>query len=279
MKFKYLPFLLICCFLIPSCGGKQDNDNDQDSLGIDSDSVFIDTIDTDEVPVAAPPKKADELFDDFVYAFMHNKKFQRSRVNFPLKNVEDSVNRPIDYKHWVHDPLYSGRELYMTVSTSRKAAAVSKDTSINTVKVQEINPSSHKVKQYSFERENSEWRLKEINHGDVSSMDESSEFMTFYCRFCTDTEYQNSHINNVVEVNTFNDLEGRHVKGTITSEQWNDFAPELPKDEIMCVRYGDKKAEKSSLRIVNIASPSGDAGVCMTFKKKDGEWKLTGYEN
>lgn len=279
MNLRIFPILLLLCFLLPACGGKQENvDETADSLVADTDTLYPDTIETDSIIVAAPPKKADELFDDFVYAFMHNKKFQYSRVNFPLRNVVDGVNEPISARAWKHDPLYSERDLYMTISTSRKGMRVSKDTSINHVDVQEINPTTKQVKLYDFNRVNSEWRLTGITHTNVDEMKSRSGFVSFYCRFCTDKDYQKSHVAEVVNVNTFDENEGRLVQGIITAEQWPDFTPELPTDEVMCVRYGDHM-EKSDLRIVSLASPSGDGGVVMTFRLKNSEWVLTDYEN
>lgn len=279
MKFRVFPILLLTCFLAPSCGNKQSNNEEEvDSLAVTQDSVLIDTIETEVVPVAAPPKKADELFDDFVYAFMRNKKFQRSRIQFPLKNIVNGANEPISSTVWKHDPLYSGRDIYMTISPSIKAIGFSKDTSINHVFVQEICPRTSQVKQYTFERKNSQWKLYEIRHENVEKLSEGSDFLSFYCKFSTDPEFQAQSVAEVINVKTFDEEEGREVDGIITAEQWPDFAPVLPKDEIMCVRYG-KNYKNSDMRIVNLASPSGDAGVTMTFKKKNGEWTLVSYAN
>lgn len=279
MKFRVFPILLLTCFLAPSCGNKQSNNEEEvDSLAVTQDSVLIDTIETEVVPVAAPPKKADELFDDFVYAFMRNKKFQRSRIQFPLKNIVNGANEPISSTVWKHDPLYSGRDIYMTISPSIKATGFSKDTSINHVVVHEICPRTSKVKQYTFERRNAQWMLYEICYEDVEKLSEGSDFLSFYCKFCTNPDFQSKSLSEVIDVNTFDEEEGSRVNGIITAEQWPDFAPSLPTDEIMCVRYGTNY-KASDMRIVNLASPSGDAGVTMTFKKKNGEWKLVSYSN
>lgn len=277
---RHLPFLLLLCFLIPACGGKQDNDGENDSISLnDSDSILMDTLEEPATYVAVPPKKADELFDDFVYAFMRNKHFQRSRIDFPLKNTtSNGAVEKIERKEWTHDALYSGRNIYMMISTSAKAAEVSKDTSINDVMVHEIHPVTHAVKQYAFHRRDTQWRLTEIKHGLVENIGEGVDFMPFYCRFTTDSVYQQSHISDIVSVNTFDEEQGEQLEGTINASQWAEFAPQFPKDEIMCVRYGHD-FKTSNQRIVNLASPSGDAGVTLYFHKKNGEWYLTRYEN
>lgn len=279
MNLRYIPFLLLLCFLLPACGGKQGDGDDNDSIAVnDSDSILIDTVETD-IYVDIPPKKADELFDDFVYAFMRNKKFQRSRIDFPLKNMVDGENEPISQHQWRHNTLYSDRELFMTVSTSRKAARVAKDTSINYVAVLEINPQTRTVKQYDFNRINSEWKLTEINNSDVCDIEEgNADFLDFYCQFSTSQEFRAQHIAPQINVHIRDTEMGEDIVGTIDAAQWHDFAPELPTDEVMVVRYG-KNFKNSNQRIVNLSAPSGDAGITMTFKKKDDSWMLSEYEN
>lgn len=278
MKLKYFYIFTICSIIVAACGGGSNENSEQTPQ---EDTVLveeIDTIETDPVPVAIPPKKADELFDDFVYAFMHNKKFQRSRIDFPLKNMVEGEDEPIDYKSWKHDPMYSVRDLYMTISPSAKIAKLSKDTSINYVLVQEVNPVSEAVKQYTFERKEAQWKLTEINHTNVANLKEGSDFMSFYCKFATDSVFQMQHINPVVDIDVEEENYEERLEGNISAEQWPEFAPQLPRDELMCVRYG-QEYEKSKKRIVNIDSPSGDAGISMEFELIDGEWRLVRYKN
>ena len=54
------------------------------------DSVKSDSVATDSTSTAAEtpiPKKADEYFDDFAFAFMKKPRFQRSRIAFHLQYV------------------------------------------------------------------------------------------------------------------------------------------------------------------------------------------------
>lgn len=281
MKVRFLLLSVIFCFILSACIKDKQNDNNGQSPTIPEETTkpqdtIIDTNPQVEVPI--PPKKADELFDDFVYAFMHNKKFQHSRIQFPLTNIVEGQNEPIESNLWEHDPMYSERELYMTISPTTKVEQMAKDTSINFVLVQEINPVDESVKQYTFERKKAEWKLTEITHTNVNALEEGAEFMSFYCKFTTDSVYQMAHVSSVIDINVQDEEDEERLQGNISAEQWPDFAPILPKDELMCVRYG-KNYQSSKQRIVNIDSPSGDAGISMIFEKRNGEWTLIRYKN
>lgn len=281
MKVRFLFLSVVFCFALASCTNgeeKKDDNNSDQQTEIEEVAEQKDTVVVTTPPVEIPPKKADELFDDFVYAFMHNQKFQHSRIVFPLTNYVEGQDEPIDSKLWKHDPMYSEHELYMTISPNAKVEQMAKDTSINFVLVQEINPVNEAVKQYTFERKKSEWKLTEINHTTVENLEEGSDFMSFYCKFTTDSTFQMAHVSPIIDINVQNDEDEERLEGNISAEQWPQFAPILPKDELMCVRYG-KNYASSNKRIVNIDSPSGDAGISMIFEKKDGEWLLVRYKN
>ena len=70
--------LLVATLLLISCKGKTDLP-EEEVEAVRTDSAAIDsTTTTDsiaEMEIEAPPKKADELFDDFVFAFMKNQYF------------------------------------------------------------------------------------------------------------------------------------------------------------------------------------------------------------
>ena len=88
---KQFLFLMLACALFSfSCTRK----GQQPAEETPADSVMADTLETesenDSVTVA-PSKKADGLFDDFIFVFMKNKAFQRERIKFPLNVDRKSV--------------------------------------------------------------------------------------------------------------------------------------------------------------------------------------------
>lgn len=272
---KILFILLTTIATCWSCGGRGEQPTEEST----ADSTRIDSVDTvsDSIAETLPPKRADELFDDFVYGFMKSKRFQVSRIEFPLKKTTFGKVTYIKREQWRHDRLYSAHEIYTRIFADRKAMSAAKDTSINNVIVEDIDIVKQVVKKYIFERKNSEWRLIALETQSCQK-GVDSEFYTFYEHFATDKDYQQEHISPMFEFTTFDEDSFQRIEGTVDAIQWEDFCPELPVDKISNIIYG-KQQTSSNTRIMNISGLSGGLSCTMTFKKKKGEWMLTKLEN
>ena len=79
-------FLLV---LVMACGGHKESSPIQEETSTDSlvaevaDTTAADT----EAEEETPPRTVDELFDDFIYAFMEKQHFQKARIKFPLQYI------------------------------------------------------------------------------------------------------------------------------------------------------------------------------------------------
>lgn len=143
---------LIYCFcavlILASCrGGKKTEVTVEDN---DSLAVAPDSSETDSLP--APSKAADGLFDDFIYSFMRNSRFQRERIQFPLVNMIDGVNHPIAKGSWKFDPLYRKKDVYTIIFDNARSIKAEKDTSLRQTTVEWVYLNTHRVKQYKFEK-------------------------------------------------------------------------------------------------------------------------------
>lgn len=247
-----------------------------DTSQIDTTVTASDSI-MEEQDTIAPPKKADEFFDDFAFAFMKNRKFQRSRIIFPLPYTVDGQTKYIARNAWKFDRMYSAHEVYTLIFDSHKGTKMSKDTSVSKVVVEELNLEVQRVKSYHFERKAGEWKLTSLND---QPMEESvnSEFYNFYHRFALDDDFQKAHVAESLKFTTYDDDNFQRIKGTISAAQWKDFAPELPHTQLTNILYG-QTYKNSSLRILSISSLSGGMASTLTFKKKNGEWILTQLDN
>lgn len=281
MKFHSL-FLAATGTILLMGGCKHRNDTPTDAVAT-ADTSQIDTTTTENDSIAeeqdtiAPPKKADEFFDDFAFAFMKNRKFQRSRIIFPLPYTIDGQLKYISRNAWRFDRMYSAHEVYTLIFDSHKGTKMSKDTSVRNVVVEELNLELQRVKSYRFERKLGEWMLTSLNE---QPMEESvnSDFYNFYHHFATDDEFQKTHVAESIKFSTYDEDNFQRISGTISSAQWKDFAPELPHSQLTNILYG-QTYKNSKLRILSISSLSGGMASSLTFKKKNGEWMLTQIDN
>ncbi len=143
---------LIYCFcavlILASCRGGKKTEvtiEDNDSLAVAPDSSVMDSL-------PAPSKSADGLFDDFIYSFMRNPRFQSERILFPLANIVDGVNHPIAKKLWKFDPLYRNQDVYTIIFDNARSIKAEKDTSLRKTTVEWVYLNDHRVKQYKFEK-------------------------------------------------------------------------------------------------------------------------------
>lgn len=230
-----------------------------------------------EVSVPEPPKKADELFDDFAFAFMKNRKFQKARIEWPLTYIVNGREEKIQYSQWKYDSMYSRYEIYTLIFADTKGDKAAKDTTLCRVVVEELDLDTQQAKSYGFDRKNGEWMLTSLVNGPMEES-ENSDFYNFYHRFATDEDFQQAHITNPLPFSTFDDDEFKMVETSIDPSEFSECAPELPKSKITNILYG-QKFKNSNLRILSLRAQASGMECQMVFKKSGSEWMLTRLEN
>lgn len=278
---KYFLCILLSTVFLTGCYGRRET-SEEETTTEQNDTIRTDSITEEEDSIAesaevAPPKKADELFDDFVFAFMKNKYFQRRRIDFPLPHKVDGDNQPIARKQWKFTPMYSNREVYTLIFDNKKAERMAKDTSIRHVIVEDFDLETRRIKCYVFQRKKSEWRLTNLNETEVNETADHN-FYNFYRSFATDETFQKQHISNPLTFVTYDEDTFERIDGFISPDQWEDFAPELPTESLTNILYG-KSDSGSNLRILKINSISGGMNSTLTFKRQNGQWMLVKLEN
>lgn len=249
-----------------------------DSLTTDStDSVPPLSTDTIDSIAVAPPKKADEYFDDFVFAFMKNAKFQRTRIAFPLPHIIDGKQKLLQRRQWQFDRMYAKREVYTLIFDNHKGMRLAKDTSINQVMVEDFDFTQQRVKSYYFSRTQGIWQLHKLIEAGFSPQEESG-FYAFYHRFATDAQYREEHINDPLQFVTFDEETFQPITGIITPDQWDDFAPELPTTHLTNIHY-EYSNKNSQFRFLKLSTLSSGMSSTLTFRRFKDEWKLVKLEN
>lgn len=247
-----------------------DTENDTTTSIVENDSII------DEVEVI-PAKQADELFDDFVFAFMKNQYFQKQRIQFPLTYTCNGEKTKIAKKDWNFDRMYSQYEIYTLIFDNVKAESAAKDTTLRHVVVEELDLENRRTKNYDFKRLNGEWQLTALAETPVAES-RNSDFYEFYHRFASDADFQMKHIQSPLQFSTFDDDTFENVEGVIEPEQFSEFAPVLPTTKITNILYSQSTKE-SNVRILSLRALAGGMECTMTFKRIDGEWTLTRMDN
>lgn len=257
-------------FSSTGCTGKQTSANDSDSV-----SVFKPATDTtDQIIEETPiPKAADELFDDFIFNFAANRKLQMKRISFPLPIIAKGDTSYITAKKWRMEHFFMHQEFYTLIFDNAKQMNVVKDTTVGNAVVEKINLQRNSIKQYMFKRTNGQWMMTSIVNGSISKSKNAS-FLHFYRHFANDSTFQVNSINDPLDfTGPSPDDDFSDMTGILSPEQWPSFAPELPKDVIYNILYGNAYAE-SNRKIFVIRGIANGLETELTFQRKNGKWKL-----
>ena len=266
--------LVVVLALLASCGN---NKGGQASEEVPADSLPNDSLRNDSLQALIEdypmPKAADELFDDFVYNFVVNRKLQMERVRFPLPFEKDGKTKMLSPKDWKIEHFFMRQGYYTLLFDNEKHMEIVKDTSVNHAIVEKIHFDNRFIEQYIFYRKRGAWMLTRIRQIPFSQ-DINATFLTFYHQFVTDKTFQaNSLAETVQFVGPDPDDDFNMMEGIITPDTWEAFAPQLPKKMIYNIIYGQPKREGNS-KIFVMRGIANGLEVEMTFKRMSGNWKL-----
>lgn len=269
--------LAICSLLILSCGG-QKQQGEAEEVPADTSVAAIDTMATDSIddtlsnlPV---PKAIDELFDDFIFNFASNKKLQHERIMFPLKKVNGDKVETINKSQWKTERYFMRQQYYTLLFDSEKHMEVVKDTSISHAVVEMIYFNTGAVIQHKFDRLRGVWMLTGIETIPINRSSNSS-FLKFYHRFVTDTDFQTSSLSETIDFEGPDpDDDFARMEGLISPETWEAFAPDLPEKMLFNIIYGQPRPEGNQ-KVFVLRGIANGMELEMTFRRQDGNWKLT----
>lgn len=274
MQMKRTLLLLVAACVLAACGRRETPRTEvADADTVPADSVVTDSVETE----ADPPSAADERFDDFIYDFMRNERFQRKHVAFPLPVVTDGQSRRVSAAEWRHDRLFSQSDVYAMLLRGDRRAGLEADTAVGRAAVEWIYLETLRVKRYEFLRRQGRWMLTSIDAHALRE-DEDLSFFRFYHRFVTDSLYQRRHVHNPLPFRTYDYDEFQQIDGVLDVDQWFAFQPTLPAEAVPCVRYGEPGPD-SPLRVFVISSRSTEMKCFLRFRRTGSEWQLIRFEN
>ena len=266
-----------------SCvGGKKNADTQEDALPVDTMAFMADTLEVEEVeeePIV--PASADESFADFLYNFALDEKLQLRRILFPLPYYTDSRKDSILKEDWKHDPLFSQQEFYTMLYDHLDDAELEKDTASTSVRIEWIDLKGRKLKRYYFERLYGWGKLEAIDDATMPKEENGQEdFYEFYERFANDSLFQAERVVDPLPfVAPDPDDDFNILETTIQKEQWFAFQPKLPGEFLTNVNYGQRLDGNSRTRVIELRGFGNGFSNTLYFRCRNGEWKLTRFED
>lgn len=270
-------YVIVSLILLTMCwttGCVEKRSDGQDSIAdsMATDTTESDTLETliEETPM---PKAADELFDDFLFNFAANKKLQYERIEFPLNVDNFGKTQTLDKRFWRMEHFFMRQGYFTLVVGSDKELDNSKDTNVEHVVIEKIFLNKNFVQQFVFNRVDGLWKLQQIRKESMSA-NHNGDFYAFYNKFVSDSTFcQESLAESVDFSGPDPDDDFSRMEGSIMPEQWEMFAPELPKDMIYNIVYGDK-AIRGDKRIFVVRGIANGLETELTFRKRKGGFVL-----
>jgi hypothetical protein len=267
---RIILFVTTAC-IVAACGDGRKAVNREDDEDVTDGDQQVAMNDAGELP-----QGAEVLFDDFFFNFATNERLQRSRIHFPL-TVEGGAGRDeqIADSAWQPDRFFFDSGEYTMIVSSQEQLAVVTDTTVRSAMVEKFFLAADSVSQYCFNKRDGKWTLDAMRVGRVSGHPDAS-FLKFYHRFCTDSAFrQRSLAQEIAFTSQDPDDDFSKMKGFITTDSWDAFAPELPQDTIYNIVYGTPPHEETHQRIFIIRGIDDEEDIELTFNNERGKWELT----
>ncbi len=244
-----------------------------DSTVVGDTMTAVDSLlaELDNLPM---PKAADELFDDFVFNFAANRKLQMERILFPLRHVTADKVETIDRPHWKMERFFMRQGFYTELFDNERHMEVVKDTSVSQAVVEKIFFDKQNISQYRFRRIKGVWMLVEMCTIPIDKSSNAS-FLPFYHQFANSTDFQLQHLGSTVDfVGPDPDDDFATMEGVITPDTWEAFAPQLPKQMIYNIIYGEPRQEANT-KLFLLRGIANGLVLEMSFERSNGKWILT----
>lgn len=271
--------VVLCVAMFCFTTGCTDNKGEgADSASTDSTAAMMaDTTMVDSVVESAPmPKAADKLFADFFFDFISKKKVQMARVQFPLKTVDANGKvGSIARGAWKMERFYQNQEYYTQIFDSEKQKASVAKTKADTVVVEKIHLKQGVVNQYVFNHPEGKWVLAELRSVGLKQSKNAS-FLAFLQRFFTDKAFQMKNVKSPLPYygpDPNGEEEDKYINTKIPASTWTEYVPEIPKDQIYNILYG-QKYEEGNEKIFLFKGIANGLETELKFKKQGGRWML-----
>ncbi len=250
----------------------------------DADSTLLEVIDSlamadSLAEVAAIPRNADELFDDFIYNYAGNERLQKRRTVFPLPCLIDGKLQFIEKKDWEHDSLFTNEAYYTLFYQHEEDMDLEKDISLDSVSVEWIYLADNEIRKYNFFREQGLWKLTDIVQESTQEKP-YDDFLRFFYQFANDSAFQSNHVATSLKfVSPDPDDEFEVLESVIDRDQWFAFRPLLPTARMTNIDYGQSYRADARRAIIDLRGIGNGFNNTLYFNKVGDSWRLVQFDD
>lgn len=223
-----------------------------------------------------------EVFGDFFFAFTHNNRFQAERIKFPLPVTDmDGTERTIRSGKQFRSEFQMPENDYYTLllSEAAQASVLQNDSLLEDVAVQFVDLTQFSVDSYNFHRKDGHWYL--LSRVVSAPQGTAGDFFRFYERFVSDSLYQQECLARQLRVampETDEEEVDDEIVGTIDSDQWPAFRPEMPEGRFVNIDFGHSLTDAHRLVLLQCGF-SNSMMDFFTFRRAGDRWTMTAYEH
>ena len=272
------------CALIVSCsnGLKHVQERlDSDSVAVPVKNIETSLLLTDEelAGESVYNDRVDELFDDFLYNYIHDKELRHKRTKFPLKeHLSDGSMRTVRENMWHEVFDFMDKEYTTTIYNNEQEKSITEDTSLTQASLERIDLVKHVVTSYDFVKEDGKWILSSVRNLNFKESD-LSDFLSFYSRFAQDTAFRSKSLARSIRISMLDpEDDTQMIEGFITRDQWITVDGGIPEGIITNIRYGQRYKRARNILMEKIGMGNGMSETFF-FSKNGRKWEMVGYEN
>ena len=226
-----------------------------------------------------PPVTVDALFDDFLFGFVDDPKFQRQRIQFPLLCRDGDEELRLSVDEWKQFNRFGLQDYFSVIYEREQDIELQKDTTLQNVEIEWIYLQKDCVERFDFSRINGKWQLTEI----IKERREdtpNSDFLDFYIQFVADSTFQRHALSEPLKLLLTSEEDENDVhEESVSADEWFSMKSDLPlpTDELVNIDYGQASVSlnRKTLMMCGLSN-----GLQMKFRfNKDSEgWKLIEIE-
>lgn len=222
-----------------------------------------------------PPVTVDVLFDDFLFGFIDDPKFQHQRIQFPLLCRDGEEEERIGVNEWGQFDHFAALDFYSVIYEREQDIELQKDTTLLRVYLEWISLRNDYVERFDFNRIGGKWLLTEIQKEGRKSMP-NGEFVDFYTQFVSDSIFQRNSLAEPLKLVLTSEYDGEDVsEENLSADEWFSMKSELPlpTDELVNIDYGQASVSQNRKTLMMCGLSNG-LQMKFRFNKDNDGWKL-----